>query len=326
MPRKVNIIDADTLAVAAAAVAQKTSILATYRPTGKSKSFKNITELKKVMKEKGTLDKLVDTEIKSVIEPSPVTHALANTRNMLQKIEDFVKADKTIVVVGAKADYRQALDLPSPYKNKRGEKPVHLQACKQYLVEKKSAYFVDGIECDDETCILAEEYKQKGWDVILSSPDHDSFQMHGIWLLNYKESKLEDGLRFLSDHHFTTIKKGSYSKSSGSGVGYLAGQLLFGDSTDTYSPTELAGLKYGMQSAKRDLESCVKPKDFLEVVKRKYQEWYPSAITYTTWDSRQCTKDWREILQMYFKCVYMLRGRDDKACVQKFFANFGVIL
>ena len=278
------------------------------------------------MKEKGTLDKLVDTDIQTVVEPSPVAHALSNTKVMLQKIEDFVKADKTIIVVGGKANYRQLLDLPSPYKASRGEKPVHLQACKRYLVEKKSAYFVDGIECDDETCILAEEYRQQGWDVVLSSPDHDSFQMHGIWLLNYKESKLEEGLRFLSDHHFTTVKKGSYSKSTGSGVGYLAGQLLFGDSTDTYSPTEILGLKYGMQSAKKDLDGCVEPRDFLEVVKKKYQEWYPEPVTYTTWNGEQCTKGWRGLLQMYFQCAYMLRSRDDKASAEEFFEKYGVKL
>jgi hypothetical protein len=323
---KINIVDADTLCVAAAAIAQTTSVYATYKPSGYSKSFKNITELKTLMKKKGTLDKLPDIEIETVIVPAPVSHALQCTKQMLQKIEDFVQADKTIIVVGGKANYRQALDLPSPYKNKRGDKPVHLHACKQYLVEKKNAYFVDGIEADDETCIVAEEYRQKGWDVVLSSPDHDSFQMRGIWLLNYKEPNLQDGLRFLSDHSFTTVKKANYSKSTGSGIGYLAGQLLFGDNTDTYSPTEIAGVKYGMQSAKKDLLDCVEPKDFLEVVKKKYQEWYPNPTTYTTWDGKQCVKDWKEILQMYFTCAYMLRERGEAANVSKFFSKHGVTL
>lgn len=321
---KINIIDADTLCVAAAAIAQETSVIATHLPTGRSKSFKNITELKAVMKEKGTLDKLSEIETKAVVDPSPVAHALSNTRNMLQKIEDFVQADKTIIVVGGKATYRQALDLPSPYKNNRGEKPVHLQACKNYLVENKGAYFVDGIEADDETCILAEEYKQKGWDVVLSSPDHDSFQMQGIWLLNYKESDLQSGLRFLSDHHFTAVKKSTYSKSIGSGAGYLAGQMLYGDPTDTFNPTEIAGIKYGMQSAKKELAGCKEPKDFLEVVKKKYMEWYPAPVTYNAWNGTSHTKDWRDILQMYFSAAYMLRSRDDKANAVEFFNKYGV--
>lgn len=323
---KVNIIDADTLAVAAAEGAQKKSIIAKDSISGRTKQFKNITEMKESMKEKGTLNRLQDIEIENIVEPADVSHALANVKAKLKNIYEFVDADKTIIVIGGKATYRQALELPSPYKNNRGTKAVHLQACKDYLVERKGAMVVEGIEADDETCILAEDYKQKGWDVVLSSPDHDSFQMHGIWLLNYKEKNLQDGLRFLEDHSFDTIKKEKYTKSVGSGVGYLAAQILMGDGTDTYKPTEIAGLKYGMQSVKKAFKDCVEPKDFLEVVKHKYQEWYPEAVTYTTWDGKQCTKDWRELLQMYFQCAYMLRSRDDKAIAKDFFERYGVKL
>lgn len=321
---KVNIIDADTLAVAAASIAQETSIIAKHRTSGFSKEFKNITELKNSMKAKGTLDKLPEIEIETVVMASDVSHALQSTKQMLKRIEDFVQADKTIILVGGKSNYRQSLELPSPYKNNRGTKPVHLTACKNYLIEHKGALEITGIEADDETCILAEEYKQKGWEVVLSSPDHDSFQMHDIWLLNYKEKELEEGLKFLGEHSFTTVKKGTYTKSIGSGIGYLAGQMLYGDPTDTYSPTEIAGIKYGMQSAKKDLDGCKAPEEFLRVVKRKYQEWYPEPVTYRAWDAREVTKDWEEILQMYFQCAYMLRSRDDKANAVEFFAKHGV--
>lgn len=323
---KVNIIDADTLAVAAAEGAQKKSIIAKDKVSGKTLLFKNITELKESLKEQGVLDRLQDFEVENVVEADDVSHALYNVKSKLKNISDFVDADKNIVLIGGKATYRQSLELPSPYKNNRGVKPLHLQACKDYLVEYKGAQVVEGVEADDETCILAEEYKKKGWDVVLSSPDHDSFQMQGIWLLNYKEKNLQDGLRFLADHSFDTIKKEKYTKSVGSGVGYLAGQLLIGDGTDTYKPTEIAGLKYGMQSAKKAFKDCIEPKDFLEVVKLKYQEWYPKSVTYTTWDGKQRTKDWQGLLQMYFQCAYMLRSRGDKAVAKDFFLKYGVEL
>lgn len=51
------------------------------------------------------------------------------------------------------------------------------------MIKYKDAYVVNNIETDDEVTILAEEYKAKNWDVVLSSPDHDSFQLHGITLL-----------------------------------------------------------------------------------------------------------------------------------------------
>lgn len=325
MTKRINIIDADTIAFSSAAQCQQTSIIATA-PSGHSKEFKNITELKNIMKQKGTIEQLPEIKIETKVQAEPVEFALSSVKRKLEKISEAVQADKTIIVLGGKATYRQRLPLPSPYKNNRADKPVHLTACKEYMVKHKGAYLVDGIETDDETTILAEEYKAKGWDVVLSSPDHDSFQMHGITLLNYKEDDLSKAFISLNNHRFEVIKKGTYNKSIGSGVGYLAGQCLYGDPTDTYNPTEIAKIKYGMMSAFKDLSSCKEPSDFLEVVKRKYQEWYPEPVTYTSWDGTEHTKDWKGILQMYFKCAYMLRSKEDKADVEEFFDKYGVKL
>ena len=326
MTKRINIIDADTLCVSSAAQVQKNTLEVIHKATGKSKEFKNITELKSVMKAKGTLDQLDTLEIKTKVEVEPVEFALSSVKRKLERINDAIQADKTIIVVGGKATYRQALPLPSPYKNNRSEKPVHLAACKEYLVKHKGAYVVNGIEADDETTILSEEYKKDGWEVFLSSPDHDSFQMHGITLFNYKEDDPIKATIDLDGHWFDVIKKGTYNKSVGSGVGYLAGAMLYGDPTDTYNPTEIVGIRYGMMAAKKDLASCKEPKDFLSVVKEKYQEWYPNDVTYTAWDGKTYVKNWREILQMFFQCAYMLRSRDDEANAKKFFAYYGVKL
>lgn len=326
MTKRINIIDADTLAVASAAQAQKNTILAKHISSGRVKEFDNATALKKAMEEKGTLDQFNDIEIEQLIEPSPVEHALSNVKRKLDKIAEIVQADKTIIVIGGKSTYRQSLPLPSPYKNNRAPKPIHMDACKDYMVNHRGAYYVHDIECDDESIILATEYQAKGWDVVLSSPDHDSFQMHGITLFNYIADDLSKGFIDLKDHSFGIIKKGTYKKSVGSGVGYLASQLLCGCTTDTYKPTELAKVKYGIQSALKDFNGCKEPKDFLEVVKRKYQEWYHEPVTYTAWNGEEYTKDWKEILQLYFQCAYMLRSRDDKAIAEEFFYMYGVKL
>lgn len=326
MTKRINIIDADTIAFASAAQAQDTSIIATHIETGKAKEFKNITELKDIMKAKGTIDRFNELSIETKVEPQRVEFALSNVKNKLKFIKDSVQADKTIIVLGGKSTYRQSLPLPSPYKNNRAEKPIHLQACKEYMLDKHSAYLVNEIETDDEVTILSEEYKTKGWDVVLSSPDHDSFQMHGITLFNYKETDLEKAFVHLDTHSFQVIKKGTYNKSIGSGVGYLAAQVLYGDPTDTYNPTEIAGIKYGMMSALKDLSVCKESKDFLEVVVKKYQEWYPEPVTYTACDGKEYTKDWKGLLQMYFQCAYMLRSRNDKAIAEEFFDMYGVKL
>lgn len=325
MTKRINIIDADTIAFASAAQAQQTSIVATA-PSGYSKEFKNITELKRTMNKKGTIELLPEIKIETKVVPDSIEFALNNVKRKLEKIAEAVQADVTIIVLGEKATYRQSLPLPSPYKNNRADKPIYLKECKEYMIKYKDAYVVNNIETDDEVTILAEEYKAKNWDVVLSSPDHDSFQLHDITLFNYKEEDLSKAFINLWDHRFEVIKKGTYNKSVGSGVGYLAGQLLYGDPTDTYNPTELAGIKYGMMSALKDLSNCNQPKDFLEVVKCKYKEWYNKPISYIAYNGTKHTKGWKEILQMYFTCAYMLRSRKDKANVEEFFNSYGVTL
>lgn len=321
----VNIIDADSIAYASAAQAEVSTILV-KSPKGKVKEFKNITELKNILKEKDKLQLLPKLSIEHKKVQEPVEFALYNVKCKIQRINEAVAANKAIIVLGGKSTYRQSLPLPTPYKNNRGIKPLHLQACKDYLLKYHGAYLVDDIEADDEVSILAEEYRNKKWKVFLSSLDHDSFQLENITIFNYKEQDLDKAFIKLKKHTFNVIKNLNYSKSVGSGVGYLAGQLLYGDPTDTYNPTEIAGIKYGMISAQKDLEGCKKPKDFLEVVKRKYQEWYKEPVTYTAWDGSVHTKDWKSILQMYFTCVKMLRYRGDTANVDEFFNNYGVYL
>lgn len=323
--RTVNIIDADSIAYASAAQAELNTIIV-KNSKGKTKEFKNVTELKNLLKEKNKLDLLQTLIIEPKRVEEPVEFALYNVKCKIERIKEAVPAGKVIIVLGGKATYRQSLPLPTPYKNNRDFKPVHLKACKDYLLKNHGAYLVDDIEADDEVSILAEEYKKKKWKVFLSSLDHDSFQLENITIFNYKEQDLEKAFIKLSKHSFNVIKKNNYIKSVGSGVGYLAGQLLYGDPTDTYNPTEIAGIKYGVMSAYKDLQGCKTPKNFLSVVKRKYQEWYKQPVTYTAWDGSVHTKDWKSILQMYFTCVKMLRYRGDTASVDDFFNSHGVIL
>jgi hypothetical protein len=45
-----------------------------------------------------------------------------------------------------------------------------------------------------------------------------------------------------------------------------------------------------------------------------------------SWDGVEHTRDWKEILQMYFKCAKMLRYRGDTANANEFFNEHGVYL
>ena len=323
MTKRIAIVDADSICYRSAAASEKRSIVVTHLPTGIEKEFSNRTEFKDLLKSKNKLDKVDDYLIKDKQEPEPLANCLHTVKMQIERIEEVSEANEMLIIVGGKSSYRENLPLPTRYKSTRENmlRPIHLKEAKNYLINKHSAKEVNIIEADDAVMIEAYSYKGKGYDVIISSIDKDNRQAEDFYVYDYSKSPSE-GLYYLKGH---SVEKGK-NKLLGSGVGFLSSQLLLGDLVDVYKPTEIVGIKYGMMSAFKDLSSCKEPSDFLEVVRRKYKEWYPEPVTYTAWDGTEHTKDWKGILQMYFKCAYMLRSREDKADAEEFFDKYGVTL
>ncbi len=320
--RRVTVVDADSVAYRSAAASEERSILVTHNPTLIQKSFKNRTEFKTLLKSKNKLSKIDEYCIQDVQEASPAEYSFHTIKSQLEKIRTMTKADQMLIIVGDKSTYRESLDLPSLYKGSRADtlRPLLLKDAKNYLIAFHSAEVAKDIESDDLVIIRAKEFAKEGYDVTIASIDKDNRQCDGFNVFEY--NKEEDGLYYLDGHSLS--KEGD--KVVGSGVGFLAFQLVWGDKTDCYKPCELANIKYGEVSAYNDLKDCKSAKDYLEVVKTKYKEWYPEPVTYTAWNGKECTKDWKEILQMYFTCAYMLRSFDDKANVEEFFNGYGVQL
>lgn len=322
--KKITIVDADSIAYRCAAASEKRRILVKHIPTGIEKEFNTRTEFKDLLKSKNKLDKLDDYSIQDIQTPEPIENCLHSVKSNIERIKERTEADQMIILVGGKSTYRESLPLPTLYKSSRigMQRPIHLKEAKKYLINVQNAEEIQHIECDDETVIRAYEFRDKGFDVTVASIDKDNFQVEDFKVYNYAD----DELFTVEGHSIKQITKGKGKKVVGSGAGFLALQCLIGDITDTYRPTELAGIKYGEISALKDLKGCKEPKDFLKVVKHKYQEWYPEPVTYCAWNEQEYTKDWKDILQMYFKCAYMLRSRDDKASAEEFFYNYGVKL
>lgn len=324
MTKRITIIDADSVAYRSAAASETRSILVTHEPTGIQKSFDNRTAFKDLLKSKNKLGLISEYKIEDKQEPEPVENCLHTVKSQILKIEEATQADQLVIVVGGKSNYREKLPLPVQYKSQRADmlRPLHLKESKRYLIERFGAKEVNGIEADDEVIILAHEYRDEGFDVTIASIDKDNNQVEDFAVYNYADETMS----YLEGHTLEKISKGKGSKIIGSGVGFLALQCTLGDKSDGYRPADLTGLKYGEMAAFNLLKNCKEPKEYLEAVKHQYQEWYPNDVTYTAWDGKTYVKNWREILQMFFQCAYMLRSRDDEANAKKFFAYYGVKL
>ena len=325
---KVTIIDADSVAYRSAAASEERLIKVTHIPTGKVKEFKNRTEFKTRLKEKGTLDQLDDYLVEDIQKPEPIANCLHTVKRQIEMISSVTEADDTIIVVGGKSSYREELPLPTKYKGNRDNmlRPVHLKEAKQYLINKFKAVEINGIESDDTVIVYAEQMKAQGHDVTIASIDKDSRQVQGFTIYDYSKEP-EQGFFGCSHDTIQKIeKKGKPTKVTGTGIGFLAYQMLVGDKTDGYRPNDISGIKFGDIGAYKALQDCKSPTEFLQVVKEQYKKWYPEPITYTAWDGKEYTKDWKEILDMYFKCCYMLRSEFDDADSRKFFLKYGVDL
>jgi len=319
---RITIIDADSIAYRCAAASEKRSIVVKHNPTGKEKEFNTRTEFKELLKSKNKLSKLADYSIQDIQTPEPIENCLYSVKSNVERIKERTEADTMIILVGGKSTYRESLPLPTLYKSSRigMQRPIHLKEAKQYMINVHKAEEINGIEADDECILRAYEFRDMGFDVTISSIDKDSLQVEDFKIYNYAD----DELFTVEGHTVKQITKGKGKKVIGSGVGFLAYQCLVGDLTDGYNPCELAGIKYGDASALKDLKGCKQPRDFLEVVVNKYKEWYSEPTTYTAWDGEEYTKDYKEILQMYFCCAKMLRHSTDTNNAEEFFANYGV--
>lgn len=83
-----------------------------------------------------------------------------------------------------KSNFRFDIAVTAPYKGQRVmEKPVHLQALRQHLVDSWGFIVVEGIEADDMLGIKGTEYRD---ECIIVGIDKDLLQIPG-WHYNYRK-------------------------------------------------------------------------------------------------------------------------------------------
>jgi hypothetical protein len=144
-----------------------------------------------------------------------------------------------------KGNFRVELAKTVPYKGTRpSEKPIHLQALRNHLVESWGFVVVDGIEADDAVGI--EAYKWSEDETIMVHIDKDLNQFRG--------------------HHYNYRKKEKYYVSEFAGWYSFYLQILTGDRIDN-----IEGLKgIGPAKGAKILKDCTTVEELYAAVLKAY--------------------------------------------------------
>lgn len=316
------VVDADTLVYRAAAVSEERSVLVKHIPSKREKIYKNKTEFKNAMKEKNFVINPEDFTFEDIQEEQPISNCLHTIKLQAQNIIDRFPNSEVIFCCGEKDNFRLDLPLPERYKSNRSDsiRPVHLSEGKDYLVKKFRAKSAVGFEVDDLSIILAYEGKNKGIDVVLAACDKDAKQAVGLKLFDYTNPDKE--IVEIKNWHEIVLNDKKEFKSYG--VPFFCFQWIRGDLSDHVIPYKLAGVKFGDAGAYKLFKDCKTAKECLDKVVEQYRQWYPEPVTYTAWNGKEYTKDYKGLLQLFFSAIYMLRSHNDKTTAEEFLDMYEV--
>ena len=146
-----------------------------------------------------------------------------------------------------KGNFRESIAVTVPYKGQRAsiDKPVHLQALRDHLVNSWGFEVVNGIEADDAVGIAA-----------YAVPEDESIMVH-----------IDKDLNQFRGWHYNYRKKEKYHVSEFEGLTAFYTQILTGDRIDN-----IIGLKgIGPVKAKRILEECTNENELYEAVLKAYE-------------------------------------------------------
>jgi len=145
-----------------------------------------------------------------------------------------------------KGNFRNSIAVTVPYKGQRiSEKPVHLQALRDHLVNSWGFEVVNDIEADDAVGIAA-----------YAVPEDESIMVH-----------IDKDLNQFRGWHYNYRKKEKYYVSEFEGLKSFYTQILTGDRIDN-----IVGLKgIGPVKAKRILEECTNENELYQAVLKAYE-------------------------------------------------------
>jgi hypothetical protein len=328
MAGRINIfVDGDLIAYRCAAAAEKRTVEVTHLPTGTQKIFKTRTEFKKFLKEKNREYDETKYSFKDIQTPESFVAVKKAIDAIIKKIKSFTFADCIEIYIGGGENFRHKLALPTMYKSNREEmaRPVLLEKTREYLVKEHKAITVVGEETDDVVTWRAYESTAEGNESIIVTADKDANQSWGCSVLNWTASDWElVNIDLIGGIDKTAIKtaKATRYEYKGTGLKFLAFQLLAGDDADAYWGYKLSKLTYGKANAYKALNDADTVEKIIDVIISEYKRLYPEPITYTDCHGVEQTKNYYDLLKMYWVCACMKRHKNDRLDFDEFLSKY----
>jgi len=212
---------------------------------------------------------LADDEYKAAkdIEVGPVSHALSNAKQLIERILLRTGADEYQLYLTGKGNYREEIATILPYKGNRdsSHKPHHYDSIIRYLTENWGAITVEGIEADDAM---------------------STAQMSGVYNRGFKRypdtciATIDKDLDMVPGNHYNWNKDVLYFVDEETAMTWFYAQLIMGDATDNIQGIPGAGKK----KAEKVLSSCETEEDMYWAVLDLYQAYY-STLGYKPMDA-----------------------------------------
>lgn len=198
------LVDADSIAYRAAAAAEKRIWLVFA-----DEEFLASFPLKKEAIEWAEMVGIDEPRFELKKEPEPVENALHNVKSIIKNLVDAIGPKKYDLILTGETNYRNEIATIKPYKGNREnlERPYHLAACREYMVNQYWARIVEGYEADDECAML-----QRGDETCIASIDKDLLMVPG--------------------HHYDWVKDKKVYITEEEGWKHFYTQMLVGDTVD----------------------------------------------------------------------------------------------
>ena len=210
--------------------------------------------------------------------------------------------------------------LEDRYQGKRGTiVPVHLEACRDYLLSCPEFHLLKGGFEADAACISGAE--KRGKKGMLLSIDKDLRQAEGTYCMDmtYLKTKTKAPMIFYSGDdgvgeiwHCPIKSKPKLKKLTGVGFKFLCYQAMAGDTSDGYY-----GLKgVGQETVLNLLADCRTHKECLDAMYRFYEA--RGDVTYQSWDGQTVTKTPLELMHQHLWLAYQERSPSDEFSFDKY--------
>lgn len=314
----VLIFDGDILTYKVSAAVEKRSIVVTNKD-GKKKPFDSVTDFNKWCKRLNK-DKSKYT-IETVQDAESIEFCLGTLKRAIKNAMKATGANKYEMYVDGNSNFRKDLKLISPYKDRSASvRPIHLKACKEYLVAHHGAIRIKGKETDDFFQQRLFELSEEGIKAIGYSNDKDSKQNYQfeITLFNPDDSSISTYPKGVGDLWETS------NGIKGCGLKWLMFQNFLYDKIDGYCMNQFYKKQFGEKSFYKAVSPLKTEREVLQWCVDKWKELLPDSIEYVDHFGNPQKHDWLSLAELYFQCCYMKIYDNDETTVESLLKEFEV--